>query len=128
MQTKTIFGRFRLCGEDEISDPGSRAFVLHSVQGVIHAFVVRQGDQFHAFVNQCPHTGVELNWGGDNFLDLESQFIQCSMHGALFRLPDGVCVYGPCRGRALQRLDARVVEDGLHVGQLETLNTKNESR
>lgn len=37
-----------------------------------------------------------FNWQGDNFLSLDRNLIQCSLHGALFRIQDGVCVWGPC--------------------------------
>jgi len=119
VDSNTDFRWFRVCDQADIADPGSRAFVLHATQGDISGFVVRQRDHFYAFVNRCSHTGVELNWGsgvGERFFDLAGQFIQCSMHGALFRLSDGMCVQGPCRGQALQRLNTRIEPHGLYVG------------
>jgi nitrite reductase/ring-hydroxylating ferredoxin subunit len=72
--------------------------------GPLDGFVVRSGDHIAAFVNRCPHTGVNLNWLPDQFLDLDAKYIQCSLHGALFRVEDGLCVWGPCVAQSLQRL------------------------
>jgi len=37
---------------------------------------------------------------------------QCSTHGARFRIADGYCVAGPCRGERLSAVAVRV-EDGV---------------
>lgn len=53
--------------------------------------------------NRCPHTGAPMEWMPHTFLDFDSQFILCALHGATFSLDAGQCVSGPCRGEALQR-------------------------
>ena len=95
----------RICRRDEIPDPGSKEFSLANPAGSVDGFIVRRDDRLSAFINRCPHTGVTLNWLPDQFLDPDAGFIQCSLHGALFRLDDGFCVHGPCVGRSLQRLE-----------------------
>ncbi len=60
-----------------------------------------------AYLNICPHLGVELNWMPERFMDSDNLFIQCSTHGALFRPGDGECIAGPCQGDALTQLDLR---------------------
>ena len=72
--------------------------------------MVRRGEHVTAFVNSCPHTGVSLNWSPHQFLDVEGEFIQCSLHGALFRLDDGYCVRGPCVGQSLHALRVTLKE------------------
>lgn len=96
--------KIRVCHLDDLADPDSRGFTCWQDDAVMEGFVVRQGARVTAFVNSCPHTGASLNWSPDQFLDVEGQFIQCSLHGALFRLEDGVCVRGPCVGQSLQSL------------------------
>ncbi|MFO7604032.1 MAG: Rieske 2Fe-2S domain-containing protein, partial [Gammaproteobacteria bacterium] len=59
-----------------------------------------------AYRNQCPHTGVALNWQEDVFLDSRDELIQCAMHGALFVPETGRCIWGPCQGQVLQKLHA----------------------
>jgi nitrite reductase/ring-hydroxylating ferredoxin subunit len=70
----------------------------------MNLFVVHHQGQFFAYQNHCPHTGISLNWQADQFLDYSQSRIQCSMHGALFRIDDGYCEWGPCLGQSLQRL------------------------
>lgn len=98
-----------LCQLDEIENPGAKAFDLDD-QAI---FVVRQGDQVHAYVNSCPHRGIRLEWQPDQFLDYEKQYIQCSTHGALFTLDNGKCIVGPCNGSSLRRVECRVVDGAI---------------
>jgi nitrite reductase/ring-hydroxylating ferredoxin subunit len=74
---------------------------------------VRQGRQVFAYRNRCPHLGIELNFQPDVFLDSERHYIHCINHGALFRIEDGVCIYGPCNGESLEALDVQVIDDGV---------------
>jgi nitrite reductase/ring-hydroxylating ferredoxin subunit len=68
------------------------------------AFVIRYDGAVHAYVNQCAHVPVELDWMEGEFFDLTGLYLICSTHGATY-LPDtGRCVAGPCSGRKLVRL------------------------
>jgi nitrite reductase/ring-hydroxylating ferredoxin subunit len=73
--------------------------------------VVRRYGHVHAYINRCPHSGVNLEWLPDQFLDSSGEYLQCALHGALFRITDGHCVHGPCAGDALQPI-AVVEQDG----------------
>ena len=64
-------------------------------------FAIRQDNQLYAYWNSCPHMGIPLNWMPGKFLDLDGVFLQCSSHGALFKVDDGECVGGPCVGDPL---------------------------
>ena len=66
---------------------------------------------YSAYINSCPHTGINLEWQEDQFLDMDNMFIQCSTHDALFEIDTGVCVAGPCVGDQLQAVEL-VIEDG----------------
>jgi len=90
-----------LCTLESIPDGNARGFELDTDTPVL---VVRQGDQAWAYINRCPHVGVQLNWTPDQFMSLDHAFLQCSMHGAQFRIEDGFCIYGPCVGRSLEVL------------------------
>ncbi len=68
----------------------------------VACFVVRHGGRYYGYRNRCPHRGVPLNWQPDQFLTVEQDLIQCSLHGALFRIHDGYCVHGPCVGSILE--------------------------
>jgi nitrite reductase/ring-hydroxylating ferredoxin subunit len=92
----------------DIGQPGSRGF-----DGF---FIVRDDDaSINAYRNACPHTGAPLEWVPDEFLDMEKRHIQCSMHGALFRIQDGHCLHGPCIGQNLQALPLEIRNEALWV-------------
>ncbi len=63
--------------------------------------LVRAGGVVRAYLNSCPHAGVRLDWKPDDFRDCTGEYLQCSMHGALFEPATGFCVAGPCRGSRL---------------------------
>jgi len=100
-----------LCSLDDINDQHSKGFVL----GDAKVFVIRQGDQVHAYHNQCPHLGIALEWRPDKFLDIDGELIQCSTHGALFTIEEGLCVSGPCSGESLKSVATRVVDGTIFI-------------
>lgn len=93
--------KLTLCKTDEIADPGSRGFEIKSGDSPLSLFVICKDNQFYAYLNSCPHTGVNLEWLEDQFLDMDNAFIQCSTHDALFEIDSGYCIAGPCAGDSL---------------------------
>lgn len=81
------------------------------------AFVVYKNGEIYAYQNHCPHVGVELNWQPDQFLSIDALSIQCSLHGALFRLEDGFCHSGPCSGKSLQPLKVAICGENVIIRQ-----------
>lgn len=100
-----------LCKTEEINDPGSRSFEITQGRKTISLFVVHKDGAFSAYINSCPHTGVNLEWQQDQFLDLDNAFIQCSTHDALFEVDSGICIAGPCVGDKLEPVEL-VIEGG----------------
>ena len=96
-----------LCRRDELAEGQAREVSTATGEDLI---VLRHRGELRAYRNRCPHTGVGLNWLPDDFLTDDGEFIRCASHGALFRLEDGFCVYGPCRGQSL--LPVAVIEQG----------------
>jgi len=89
----------------EIAEPGAKGLEVELASGAKYAlFVVRKEGGVHAYRNRCPHTGAPLEWMPDQFLDLDNSFVQCAIHGALFRVSDGYCLRGPCAGDSLTAL------------------------
>jgi len=97
----------------QLPDGKSAGFSITIDKHTLELFVVNFRGCFYAYENHCPHTGVNLNWQTDQFLDITEQRIQCSTHGALFRINDGLCEWGPCVGQSLRAMN--VLERG---GQL----------
>jgi len=99
--------------DGELPEGGVREFTLPDGES---AFVLRYGGSLFAYLNQCPHTGIELNWRPDSFLSDEGKAIQCATHGALFRPDDGYCFFGPCARESLEPLAVRVREGVVWAG------------
>lgn len=104
----------RLCALAEIDDPGAKGFVFRQGDALFLGLVVRVGDEAHGYVDRCPHAGFPLGNIAGGFLTRERDLILCAAHGALFRRGDGVCVSGPCAGKALTRWAVRL-KDGAVV-------------
>lgn len=85
-----------------IPDGTARNFVLEMKAGRFHGFVVRNGETVHGYVDRCAHMALPLAQQLDQYLTPDGSLIQCSWHGALYRIEDGVCVGGPCTGARLQ--------------------------
>lgn len=67
-------------------------------------FAVRYDGEARAYVNRCPHLGVELDWQPGEFFEESGLYLICSTHGAIFEPATGACVDGPCRGARLQAI------------------------
>jgi nitrite reductase/ring-hydroxylating ferredoxin subunit len=106
----------RLCRLDEIPDGMARGFELGAGTERLEIFVLRRGDALFAYRNECPHAGSPLDLLPDQFLSADRRHLQCHTHGALFRIEDGMCVSGPCLGRALLPVAVRVEEGVLLLG------------
>ena len=94
----------------EIAEDAAKEFSLTQYDPPVELFVIRKGQRFYAYLNHCPHTGVNLNWMPDQFFDIDNEYIQCATHGALFTVENGYCVRGPCAGASL--IPASVVIQG----------------
>lgn len=103
--------RYQVCRLADLAEPGSYGFEMDIDGERVGVFVVRKANGLFAYRNSCPHTGAPLEWQPHHFLDLDNAFIQCAIHGALFRVSDGYCLRGPCAGDRLDPVQVQV-EDG----------------
>ncbi|MGO4305416.1 Rieske (2Fe-2S) protein [Cupriavidus sp. RAF12] len=95
----------RLCGADELADGGAGVrFTVKVEARKIGAFVVRYDGAAHAYLNQCAHVPMELDWQEGHFFDSTGLYLMCATHGATYAPDTGLCVGGPCRGAALVKL------------------------
>ena len=105
-----------LCAVTEIDDGGTLAFPA-AAGGFLGLFALRQGDRVQVFINSCPHIGVALDWLPNRFLSTDGTHIICAMHGARFRLSDGLCVEGPCLGDQLEAVMIHIKDGTLYVAE-----------
>lgn len=66
----------------------------------------RSGAEVLAYENRCPHAGRRLDFAPGRFL-LRNGELVCPAHGAVFRISDGACLGGPCRGESLRTRPVR---------------------
>jgi nitrite reductase/ring-hydroxylating ferredoxin subunit len=70
----------------------------------VTGFVIRFANKPYAYINQCAHMPVELDWNEGEFFTREKDFLICATHGAHYQPDTGYCIYGPCKGKRLQSL------------------------
>jgi len=78
-------------------------------------FIVNRESQYFAYKNSCPHTGASLNWQPNVFMDYDNFYIQCAIHAARFEVESGLCVWGPCVNRSLQKIKLKIVDDKIFL-------------
>lgn len=100
-----------VCKLNELQEGQTRGFKLTDKS----VFALIWKGELKIYLNSCPHRFVNLEWEKDKFLDYEGIFIQCSVHGALFRIDDGFCIAGPCPGQSLTALPYRIEEGSIYL-------------
>ena len=103
-----------LCRLTDIPDGGAKGFRAPP-GGCIGLFAVRKGEQVCVYLNACPHLGVPLDWAPNRFLSQDGTRLICAMHGAEFRIGDGVCIAGPCLGDRLEGVMIQIKDGVLFV-------------
>lgn len=108
-----------LCRLDALDDPPSKAFTVALPDGgEVEIFVVRRGGDAVAYVNDCPHQHLPLNWKTDVFLTLDRARILCVMHAATFDIASGEMLSGPhCPGCRLTPVPVRVADGAVILGE-----------
>lgn len=105
----------KICDLDGLSESLCKEFVVENDLKLKDSFLIYFNDNCYAYINDCPHTGVNLNWQEAQFLSIDGLFLQCSLHGALFEPESGKCVRGPCCGQSLKRLEIVIENDAVYL-------------
>ena len=103
-----------VCNLDDIEHESAREFQKDGQPVVVAKF----DGQVHAYINWCPHLGIELNFMPDEFMDSDRQFIMCANHGALFEVESGHCLSGPCMGDKLVPVPVEVRGNEIWLGEV----------
>lgn len=96
----------------ESGGTGHKFLVEHDGEQ-LQAFVIRFGGKIYAYLNECPHLFLELDWDHGEFFDVSEEYIICTNHGALFEPTSGVCVSGPCYGASLPSVPITEVDNAV---------------
>lgn len=108
----------KICRLEDIPDGHARGFDVLVDKETISIICVRQAQQVFVYKNTCPHTGINLEWAADQFLDDTGQYLVCSTHGALFHVENGYCIAGPCAGDALLGLTVKLEQGTVFIDTL----------
>ncbi|MDG1444940.1 MAG: Rieske (2Fe-2S) protein [Methylophilaceae bacterium] len=107
-QNKVIFN------SDELHEQSTGLrFDLTHLGAQATGFLIRFNHQPYAYVNQCAHMPVELDWNEGEFFTAQKDFLICATHGACYEPQTGECVFGPCKGKQLQAL--KVTEENNQI-------------
>jgi nitrite reductase/ring-hydroxylating ferredoxin subunit len=87
--------------EDLVNEGPGLRFPLPELHARATGFVVRFHGKPYAYVNQCAHLPVELDWNEGAFFTAQKDYLICATHGAHYQPATGFCVMGPCKGKSL---------------------------
>lgn len=88
-----------LCSSGDLVDSGlAVAFDVVYLGRTCRAFAIRYQGRVYAYLNQCNHVQMEMDYLPNRFFDLTGHRLICATHGALYQPETGACTGGPCRG------------------------------
>lgn len=93
-----------MCRADEIADGKSQKFRVPDGEREVECFVVRHTGELHAYVNECRHVAMTLDWVENQFFTEDGNYLMCPTHGAWYVPNTGECVAGPPCGKLLHRV------------------------
>jgi nitrite reductase/ring-hydroxylating ferredoxin subunit len=111
--------RLRVVGAGQLALGESHTFEFERDGKALPGFVLRHEAGLFAYLNRCPHWAVDLDMGDERFYAADVDRIYCKNHGALFRVTDGVCDWGPCLGKALYAFELTLEGDDAWISEPE---------
>ncbi len=94
----------RILGVGELAEGTSHKFVLDGAGRELECFVVRYAGRLHAFVNECRHVPMTMDWVENQFFTEDGAYLLCPTHGAMYLPDSGECIAGPACGKSLFRV------------------------
>jgi nitrite reductase/ring-hydroxylating ferredoxin subunit len=98
----------RIAALGELGPGQTKKFLLVCDGREVEGFLLNWQGVHHAWVNQCRHVPMSLDWVENQFFTEDGCHVQCATHGALYVPDTGECVAGPPCGRSLFRIPVRV--------------------
>ncbi|QBC44988.1 Rieske (2Fe-2S) protein [Iodobacter fluviatilis] len=101
-----------LCQSGDLLERGlAQRFTLQWGGRERSAFVLRYDGRVYAYINECAHIPIEMDFNPGDLFDLSRSWLVCSTHGAYYAPNTGLCLGGPCPGRKLISLPVREIAD-----------------
>jgi len=105
-----------LCKITDVGE-GGKEVCVQSASGPVYIMLFPYQGAIRAFVNECPHLRMPLNWAPDTFMLRGQSLLICAHHGAQFDLGSGKCIGGACRGTDLKRVRISINGDSIWLAQ-----------
>lgn len=104
----------RVCGSAELVNSGPAVpFDVWRFGRQVRAFAIRYEGQVHAYLNECSHVPMELDYQPNQIFDSSGHWLLCATHGATYSPATGKCMGGPCRG-GLRKIEVREQQGEVH--------------
>lgn len=95
-----------ICTSDKLKSSGLAVrFQIKDRQRLRGAFAIRFNDAVYAYINECAHREMELDWNPGDVFDADGEHLICATHGAIYNPIDGACRGGPCNGLGLSQIN-----------------------
>lgn len=107
--------KYLACSLDELKKLKCFGLDVNLDNTTAQCFLVYHENKVYSYLNCCPHTGINLEWTPNQFLDTQNEYIQCSTHGALFDITNGLCLRGPCVGDRLKNIENCLLEGNIYL-------------
>jgi nitrite reductase/ring-hydroxylating ferredoxin subunit len=92
-----------LCNSRDLIDSGEAVpFDVLYCGRTSRGFAIRFEGRVHAYLNQCAHVPMEMDYQPNRFFDSTGRSLMCATHGATYRPDTGECRGGPCRGALIK--------------------------
>ncbi|MBL8481498.1 MAG: Rieske 2Fe-2S domain-containing protein [Rhodocyclaceae bacterium] len=105
-----------ICTSGELAEGGAGVrFELQRYGRAMQAFVVRYCGVARAYLNECAHVPIELDWMPGQFFDDSGLYLICATHGAIYDPASGRCLGGPCNGRGLLPVQVEERDGGIYL-------------
>jgi nitrite reductase/ring-hydroxylating ferredoxin subunit len=107
--------KIKFKSEDLIEKSTGLRFNVPHISERATGFVVRFNGKPYAYLNQCAHVSVELDWQLGEFFNITKDYLICATHGAQYAPDTGRCVLGPCKGKQLQAIEVNELNNEIII-------------
>lgn len=108
-------GPLRMPGAAQLPEGQTQVFSFKRKGYAVEGFVLHHDSVWSAFLNQCQHWPIPLDYGDGDFFDKGLNRIRCKSHGATYLPDSGECDAGPCQRAKLVQYLVQIEGDDLII-------------
>jgi nitrite reductase/ring-hydroxylating ferredoxin subunit len=104
-----------LCAADDVVEGQGKEVVFGDGHDTFRVVLMRVEGRIVAYRNCCPHFSLPLNYEPEVFHIFDGDELMCAHHTAMFRIADGECFDGPCKGATLTAIPVQIANGSVKV-------------